>query len=47
MPGIHTVRIELRTDLRNRLDCISFSELSESGVSERSRTWSEIKALYR
>ncbi len=48
--GTYTVRIELISGSRTRLDYISYDELPGSGVPlervERS-TWSRIKGLYR
>jgi hypothetical protein len=46
MPGSFTVRIELISGGRTRLDYISYDELPNSGV-DGGRTWGSIKALYR
>jgi hypothetical protein len=46
MPGSFTVRIELISGTRTRLDYILFDELPNSGI-ENGQTWGGIKALYR
>jgi hypothetical protein len=47
LAGSFTVRIELVSGGRTRLDYISFDELPESGIEDGGGTWGAIKALYR
>jgi hypothetical protein len=50
MAGTYTVRIELVSGSRTRLDYISYDELPNSGIvpgKVESSTWSRIKGLYR
>jgi hypothetical protein len=48
MAGSHTVRIEIITGGRTRLDYLGFYPLSGSGVEEQPpSTWGRLKALYR
>jgi hypothetical protein len=46
MPGMFTVKIELISGGRTRLDYISYDLLPSSGVLG-CETWGAIKALYR
>jgi len=48
MAGSHTVRIEIVTGGRTRLDYLVFYPLSSSGVEEQPpTTWGRLKSLYR
>jgi hypothetical protein len=50
MAGTYTVRIELVSGSRTRLDYISYDELPNSGIEPgraQGTTWSRIKGLYR
>jgi hypothetical protein len=48
LAGTYTVRIELISGSRTRLDYISYETLPNSGVDEETPTmWGSIKALYR
>ncbi len=48
MAGAHTVRIELVTGGRTRLDQIVYFEKSNSGIEEQPpTTWGRLKSLYR
>jgi hypothetical protein len=46
MAGSHTVRLELLTGGRTRLDYVSFDTMPSSGISGGT-TWGSIKRLYR
>jgi hypothetical protein len=47
LAGTYTVRIELVTGDRTRLDYISYDKLPGSGIRDMLSTWGGIKSLYR